>query len=169
MASLGVAIGASFAGVKALTGHVGSRLDLMQELIGFAAMTEMPVVVVVVQRGGPSAGLPTKHEQADLLSAVFGTHGDVPKIVLAAADVRDCFDLTVEAFNLAEYYQTPVLLLTDASLSRRLQHSAPDLKAIPVVERNTPQTMTDVPPIFLTDQGVSPVAFRVSGGMSQRG
>jgi 2-oxoglutarate ferredoxin oxidoreductase subunit alpha len=167
MASLGVAIGASFAGVKAMTGTSGPGLDLMQELIGFAAMTEMPVVVVVVQRGGPSAGLPTKHEQADLLSAVFGTHGDVPKIVLAAADVRDCFDLTVEAFNLAEYYQTPVLLLTDASLSRRLQTiPRPDLKAIPVVERNTPQTI-DGPyhRYSVTDQGVSPVALPgLSGG-----
>ncbi|MEW6681707.1 MAG: 2-oxoacid:acceptor oxidoreductase subunit alpha [Nitrospirota bacterium] len=166
IASLGVAIGASFAGTKAMTGTSGPGLDLMQEMIGFSAMAEVPVVVAVVQRGGPSAGLPTKHEQADLLSAVFGSHGDVPKIVLAAADVRDCFSLTVEAFNLAERYQTPVLLLTDASLARRMQTiPRPDLTSIPLIERDAAHT-ADAPyhRYAATDDGIAPMALPGSEG-----
>lgn len=161
IASLGVAIGASFAGTKAMTGTSGPGLDLMQEMIGFAAMAEVPVVVVVVQRGGPSAGLPTKHEQADLLSAVFGSHGDVPKIVLAAADVRDCFALTVEAFNLAERYQTPVLFLTDASLARRMQTiPRPDLTSIPLIQRDAAHAI-DSPyhRYAATAEGIAPMAL----------
>jgi 2-oxoglutarate ferredoxin oxidoreductase subunit alpha len=119
--SAGLTIGASYAGTKAMTCTSGPGLDLMQECIGFSGTAEVPIVIVDVQRVGPGNGIATQHEQSDLFAAAFGSHGDVPRIVLAAADVRDCLDLTIEAFNLAERYQVPVILLSDASLSRRSQ------------------------------------------------
>lgn len=166
IASLGVAIGASFAGTRAMTGTAGPGLDLMQEMIGFAAMAEVPVVLVVAQRGGPSAGLPTKHEQADLLSAVFGSHGDVPKIVLAPGDVRECFYLTVDAFDIAERLQTPVLLLTDASLARRVQTiPRPDLGSIRRANRTSFQSSEGPYRRYsLTADGVSPMAIPGQSG-----
>ena len=117
IASLGQVIGASFAGAKAMTGTSGPGLDLMLELLGFASMAEIPIVIADVQRGGPSTGLPTKSEQSDLFLAANGGHGDFPRIVLAAATIEDCFYLTVEAFNLAERYQIPVILLSDGALA----------------------------------------------------
>ena len=89
----------------------------MSEMLGMAFMSETPCVVVDVQRGGPSTGLPTKHEQSDLFMAIHGSHGDAGRIVLSVEDVQDCIDLTVAAFNLAEKYQCPVLLLSDSSLA----------------------------------------------------
>ncbi len=166
VASLGVAIGASFAGARAMTATSGPGLDAMQELIGFAAMAEVPVVLVVVQRGGPSAGLPTKHEQADLLSAVFGSHGDVPKVVLAPGNVRECFQLTVEAFEIAERLQTPVLLLTDASLARRLQTiPRPDLGSIRRADRTSVEPATKPYRRYAaTGNGVSPMSIPGQSG-----
>lgn len=134
--SAALAIGASYAGAKAMTATSGPGLDLMQEMIGFAGMAELPLVIVDVQRAGPSQGLATKHEQSDLFSAALGGHGDSPRIVLAAADVNDCVGLTIEAFNLAERYQAPVILLSDASLSRRRQTvPKPDLAGVHRVGR----------------------------------
>jgi 2-oxoglutarate ferredoxin oxidoreductase subunit alpha len=134
--SAALAIGASYAGAKAMTGTSGPGLDLMQELIGFAGMAELPLVIVDVQRAGPSQGLATKHEQSDLFSAAIGGHGDSPRIVVAAADVNDCIGLTVDAFNLAERYQAPVIVLSDASLSRRRQTvPRPDLSQVGRVGR----------------------------------
>ncbi len=160
IASLGLAIGASYAGAKAMTGTSGPGLDLMQELIGYASMAEVPVVIVDVQRAGPSTGLPTKYEQADLLSAIYGAHGDVPKIVLAPGDVHDCVHVTVAAFNLAERYQLPVILLSDASLALR-EHTIPrpDLAAITVVDR-VPFQPGHAPysRYRFTDSGVSPMS-----------
>ncbi len=160
MASLGLAIGASYAGAKAMTCTSGPGLDLMQELIGYASMAEVPVVIVDVQRAGPSTGLPTKYEQADLLSAIYGAHGDVPKIVLAPGDVHDCVHLTVEAFNLAERYQLPVILLSDASLALREQTiPRPDLAAIGVVDRLPFQPEQAAYSRYrLTDSGISPMS-----------
>ncbi|HPR63423.1 MAG TPA: 2-oxoacid:acceptor oxidoreductase subunit alpha [Thermoanaerobaculia bacterium] len=114
-------IGASYAGKKAMTATSGPGVSLMLEGIGLASMAEIPVVIASVQRGGPSTGLPTKTEQADLLQAVFGTHGDAPKIVLAPADVQDCFDTTVEAFYAAEKYQMPVIILSDQLIGHRYE------------------------------------------------
>ena len=113
IASLGAVIGASLAGVKAMTATSGPGFSLMQENLGFACMAEVPCVIVNVMRGGPSTGLPTRVSQGDVMQARWGTHGDHPIIVLAAATTRDCFDLTVTAFNLSEKYRTPVILLTD--------------------------------------------------------
>ena len=113
IASLGAVIGASLAGAKAMTATSGPGFSLMQENLGFACMAEVPCVIVNVMRGGPSTGLPTHVSQGDVMQARWGTHGDHPIIVLAAATARECFDLTVTAFNLSEKYRTPVILLTD--------------------------------------------------------
>jgi 2-oxoglutarate/2-oxoacid ferredoxin oxidoreductase subunit alpha len=139
IASIMACIGASFAGKKAMTATAGPGLSLMGEALGYASMTEIPVVVVDAQRGGPSTGLPTKMEQSDLNIAVYGGHGDSPRIVLAPASVAECFHLAVWGFNLAEEYQSPVILLTDYSLSFRTETIEPfDLSKYPVIERKKP-------------------------------
>jgi len=114
MASLGAVIGASLAGLKAMTATSGPGFSLMQEHIGFASMAEVPCVIALVMRGGPSTGLPTQPSQADVMQTAWGSHGDHPIIVLSASSAYETFDLTVKAFNLAERYRTPVIMLTDA-------------------------------------------------------
>lgn len=144
IAAIAAAIGASYVGIKSFTATSGPGVSLMTELLGLAAMAEIPLVIVDVQRGGPSTGMPTKHEQSDLFITAHGGHGDVPKIVLAAADVEECFYLTIEAFNLAEKYQTPVFLLSDASLSLRVEAiKRPDLKSIRIVSRDAARSAVD--------------------------
>jgi len=113
IASLAAVIGASLAGSKAMTATSGPGFSLMQEHIGYAAMTEVPCVVVDVMRGGPSTGLPTSPSQGDVMQARWGTHGDHPAIVLAPSSVGEVFDLTVRAFNLAERFRTPVIVIYD--------------------------------------------------------
>lgn len=136
MASLGAAIGASFAGTKSMTSTSGPGFSLMTEMIGLASMAEIPVVIVDAQRGGPSTGLPTKTEQSDLNHALYAGHGDAPRIVVAPGNVEDCFYQTVRAFNLAERYQLPVLLLTDQSLAQLTEGMPlPNLESLRVVER----------------------------------
>ncbi len=136
IASIANVIGASFAGKKSMTSTSGPGLSLMQELIGMASMSEVPVVIVDVQRGGPSTGLPTKHEQSDLLLAAFTSHGDASKVVISAEGIEDCVYLTVEAFNVAEKYQVPVILLTDGSLGFRTGSMVrPDPKKLRIVNR----------------------------------
>ena len=115
IAAINYALGASYAGVKSMTATSGPGFSLMQETIGLASMAELPVVVVDVQRCGPSTGVPTKTEQSDLFAAMYGTHGDCPKIVLAPMNVADCFYQTVNAFNFAEQYQVPVIVLSQLS------------------------------------------------------
>ncbi len=113
IASMGAVIGGSLAGRKAMTATSGPGFSLMQEQIGYAAMTETPLVIVDVMRGGASTGLPTSPGQGDVQQARWGTHGDHPIIVLSAADVPECLEMTVTAFNFAEKYRTPVILLLD--------------------------------------------------------
>ena len=108
IAGIAAAVGASFAGVKAMTATSGPGLSLKTEVLGLASVAELPLVCVDVQRGGPSTGMPTKPEQADLFAAVFSAHGDTVRPVLAPISVADTFGVTVEAFNIAEQYQTPV-------------------------------------------------------------
>ncbi|WP_251516602.1 MULTISPECIES: 2-oxoacid:acceptor oxidoreductase subunit alpha [Staphylococcus] len=117
IAAANMAIGSNYAGVRAFTASAGPGLSLMMEAIGLSGMTETPFVVVNTQRGGPSTGLPTKQEQSDLMQMIYGTHGDIPKIVVAPTDAEDAFYLTTEAFNLAEIYQCPVIILSDLQLS----------------------------------------------------
>lgn len=113
IASLAACVGASLAGVRAMTATSGPGFSLMQEHIGFAAIAEVPCVIVDVMRGGPSTGLPTAPSQGDVLQARWGTHGDHPIIVLAPGSVRDVYDLTVQAFAFADRFRTPVILLYD--------------------------------------------------------
>src|SRR4029078_4725979 len=94
-------------------------MSLKTEMLGLATMAELPLVCINVQRGGPSTGLPTKSEQSDLLAAVFSAHGDVTRPVLAPTTVSDAFTMTVEAFNIAERFQTPVILLSDQEIGQR--------------------------------------------------
>ncbi|MFQ5581565.1 MAG: 2-oxoacid:acceptor oxidoreductase subunit alpha [Mariprofundaceae bacterium] len=159
IASISQVIGASWAGRKAMTATSGPGLSLMGEMLGFAFMSETPVVVVNVQRGGPSTGLPTKHEQSDLFVAIHGSHGDAPRIVLAAADVGECLHLTVEALNLAETYQCPVILLSDSSLAFCKQAiPRPDPAAFDVKERRRWHGKGKYRRYALTTDGISPVA-----------
>jgi 2-oxoglutarate ferredoxin oxidoreductase subunit alpha len=113
IASMGAVIGASLAGRKAMTATSGPGFSLMQENLGYAVMAETPLVVVNVMRGGPSTGLPTSPAQGDVQQARWGTHGDHPIIVLSASNVQECLDMTITAFNMAEKYRTPVILLID--------------------------------------------------------
>ncbi|MFE5317736.1 2-oxoacid:acceptor oxidoreductase subunit alpha [Paenibacillus sp. NPDC056579] len=117
IAAITMAIGANYGGVRAFTASAGPGLSLMLEGIGLSGMTETPVVIFDTQRGGPSTGLPTKQEQSDVMAAIHGTHGEIPLIVLAPSTVEECFYDTVEAFNLAERYQCPVIVLTDLQLA----------------------------------------------------
>ena len=113
IASLGAVIGASLAGVKSMTATSGPGFSLMQENLGFAVITEVPCVIVNVMRGGPSTGLPTSPSQSDVMQSRWGTHGDHPIIVLSASTVRECYDVTIQAFNFSEKFRTPVIVLID--------------------------------------------------------
>ncbi|MEG9296733.1 2-oxoacid:acceptor oxidoreductase subunit alpha [Mangrovibacillus sp. Mu-81] len=117
IAAATMAIGANYGGIRSFTASAGPGLSLMMEAIGLSGMTEQPLVVVDTQRGGPSTGLPTKQEQSDLMAMIYGTHGEIPKIVMAPSTVQEAFYDTVEAFNLAEEYQCPVIILSDLQLS----------------------------------------------------
>jgi len=121
IAALTTAIGAGIAGARAMTATAGPGLSLMQEAIGLAQTAEVPVVIVDCQRGGPSTGMPTKHEQSDVLAALWGSHGESPRIVLAPSSAEEAFWDTVEAFNLADRYQCPVFVMMDLSLSLNKQ------------------------------------------------
>lgn len=117
IAAINMTIGAAYGGARSFTCTSGPGLALMMEAIGLSGMTETPVVIIDTQRGGPSTGLPTKQEQSDMLAALFGTHGEIPKIVLNPATPEECFYSIADAFNLAEYYQCPVIVMTDLQLS----------------------------------------------------
>ncbi|MDH3619571.1 MAG: 2-oxoacid:acceptor oxidoreductase subunit alpha [Gammaproteobacteria bacterium] len=121
IAAIGFAIGASYAGKTACTITSGPGMALKTEMIGLAVMAEVPLVIIDVQRGGPSTGLPTKVEQGDLLSTLYGAPGDSPKIVMAAATISECFHFVVMARRLAESFRTPVVMLTDANLGTGVQ------------------------------------------------
>lgn len=128
-----MAIGSNYAGARSFTSSSGPGLSLMMESIGLSGMTETPLVIVDTMRGGPSTGLPTKQEQSDLMQMIYGTHGEVPKIILAPADVEDAFYLTTEAFNLADKYQVPVILLSDLQMSLGKQSANPfDLSKVEI-------------------------------------
>jgi 2-oxoglutarate/2-oxoacid ferredoxin oxidoreductase subunit alpha len=116
-----MAIGANYTGVRAMTSTSGPGLSLMQEAIGLAGISETPLVIVDVMRGGPGTGLPTKTEQSDLNELVYGSHGEIPRIVLTPSTVEECFYYTAEAFNLAEKYQCPVIVATDLYLGMSKQ------------------------------------------------
>ncbi|UCE81486.1 MAG: 2-oxoacid:acceptor oxidoreductase subunit alpha [Methanobacteriota archaeon] len=116
IACISAVIGASWGGAKSITATSGPGLSLMQEAIGYAAMTETPVVIVDVMRGGPSTGQPTRASQGDILATKYGSHGDYQVIAFAPANVQEMFDLTVKAFNYAEKYRVPTFILSDAEI-----------------------------------------------------
>lgn len=133
IAGIMFAIGAAYAGARAMTSTSGPGLSLKTEGLGAAAMSETPIVIVNSQRGGPSTGLPTKHEQSDLQHMLWGTHGEIPRIVLYPSSIEDAFYIAAEAFNLAEQYQCPVIIALDLALSMNRTTIPPiDAKRVPI-------------------------------------
>jgi 2-oxoglutarate/2-oxoacid ferredoxin oxidoreductase subunit alpha len=164
IAACTMAIGANYAGVRTLTASAGPGLSLMMEAIGLAGITETPVVIVDTQRGGPSTGLPTKQEQSDLMAMIYGTHGEIPKIVMAPSTVQEAFYDMVEAFNLAEEYQCPVIVLSDLQLSLGKQTVEP-LEYDKIEIRRGKLVTGELPPLEnkanfkryeVTEDGISP-------------
>ena len=163
IAGVGAALGASFAGKKSMTATSGPGMSLKTEILGLASLAELPLVIVNVQRGGPSTGMPTKSEQSDLYQAVFSAHGDVLRPVLAPTSVSDTFGLTVEAFNIAEQYQTPVIVLSDQEIAQRKELIEPiDTSKFTIVNRLEPTAAELEKPGYerfkLTDSGISPIS-----------
>ncbi len=160
LAAIGAVVGASFAGVKSMTATSGPGLALMSEMMGLASMAEVPAVIVNVQRGGPSTGLPTKSEQSDLFHAVFASHGDCPRAVIAPCDVEDSYHATVDAFNIAEEFQLPVIVLSDQSIAQRRETISGDSLMHDVVDRRlaTPDELNDFKRYRITEDGVSPMS-----------
>lgn len=139
IASMGAVCGASLTGVKAITATSGPGFSLKQELIGYAAMAELPVVIVNVQRSGPSTGLPTSPAQGDVMQARWGTHGDHGVIALSPGSVRESFDVTIKAFNFAEKFRVPVILLLDEVIGHmRERVELPEAKDIEIINRKKP-------------------------------
>ena len=129
LAAVALAIGASYAGHLSITGSSGPGLSLKSEAMGYATMAEMPLVVVNIQRGGPSTGMPTSVEQSDLMQAIYGSHGDSPRVVLAPKDVEDCFYTAIEACRIAKEYSTLVVILSDQAIATRIEaFPEPDLE-----------------------------------------
>ena len=121
IASVSMALGAGYAGRVAVTGSSGPGISLKTEAIGWGVMAEVPLIVVNVQRGGPSTGMPTNVEQSDMNQALFGSHGDSPRVVIAPANVEDCFATAIEAVNIARKYSVPVIILTDQAIATRIE------------------------------------------------
>src|SRR5580693_634687 len=143
IAAISMAIGGSYSGRVAVTGSSGPGISLKTEALGWASMAEMPLVIIDVQRGGPSTGMPTNIEQSDLNIAINGGHGDAPRVVIAPANVEDCFYMAIEAVNIARKYSVPVILLTDQGIATRIEA---------FTEPNLEKVVQDISPDF------SPVA-----------
>jgi 2-oxoglutarate ferredoxin oxidoreductase subunit alpha len=170
LAAIGAVVGASFAGVKSMTATSGPGLSLMAEMIGLSSMAEVPSVIVNVQRGGPSTGIPTKSEQSDLLHAAFASHGDTPRAVIACSDVQDSYHATVDAFNIAEEFQMPVIVLSEQGIAQRRETIDGDTLVHEVRERRlaTPEELQDYRRYRITEDGVSPMsAPGMAGGEYQ--
>jgi 2-oxoglutarate ferredoxin oxidoreductase subunit alpha len=131
IASISMALGASYAGRVAITGSSGPGISLKAEALGWAVMAEVPLIICNIQRGGPSTGMPTNVEQSDLNLACFGGHGDSPRVVLAPANVEDCFYTAIEAVNIARKYNVPVFILSDQAIATRIEaFPEPELEKI---------------------------------------
>jgi 2-oxoglutarate/2-oxoacid ferredoxin oxidoreductase subunit alpha len=159
LASVSIALGCSYSGYLAVTGSAGPGISLKAEAIGWASMAEIPLVICNIQRGGPSTGLPTNVEQSDLHQAIFGSHGDSPRVVLAAASVEDCFYIAIEAARIARKYSTPVFILSDTSLATRIEaFDEPDLSKLMVDPKPdlTPRQTHKPYPIDQITQHVAP-------------
>jgi 2-oxoglutarate ferredoxin oxidoreductase subunit alpha len=170
IASVGLAIGSSLVGAKAMTSTSGPGLDLMTEMIGLASADEIPIVIVDVQRCGPSTGIPSKSEQSDLNHAIYGGHGDSPRVVIAPYDVEGCYRLGIESFNIAEYFQTPVILLSDQWLGQTFVAIDDELfkRAHPIRARIKPSKhdTEDYHRYKLTEAFISPMAIAGDKGFA---
>lgn len=164
LAAINMAIGAAYTGVRAMTSTSGPGFSLMMEALGLAAIAEIPLVIINVQRGGPSTGLPTKTEQGDLNEMLYGSHGDIERIVLAPSTAEECFRFGAEAFNLAERYQCPVILTSDMYLGQsRMSVDEIDLEQIGI-DRGHLVTAEELkltggkefPRYAVTESGISP-------------
>jgi 2-oxoglutarate ferredoxin oxidoreductase subunit alpha len=165
IASMGAIIGASVAGLKAMTATSGPGFSLMQENIGYASMAEIPCVIVNVMRGGPSTGLPTKTSQSDVMQARWGSHGDHPVIALAPSGLLECFNITVRAFNLSEKYRVPAIVLLDEVVAHAHENVIlPSAGEVPIINRIKPtmppewyvpydETATGIPPMAAFGDG----------------
>jgi 2-oxoglutarate ferredoxin oxidoreductase subunit alpha len=153
-----MALGASYAGRVAVTGSSGPGISLKTEAIGWGVMAEMPVVIIDVQRGGPSTGMPTNVEQSDLNIAVHGGHGDSPRVVLAPANVEDCFQTAIEAVNIARKYSVPVIILSDQAIATRIEAFE---------EPNLEKLCQDISPDFTPVAEHKPYDLGASGGVTR--
>ncbi len=166
LASMAAVLGASWAGVKAMTATSGPGFSLMMENLGLGIMLETPCVLVNVQRGGPSTGLPTLTGQGDMMQARWGSHGDYSIIALAPSSPQELFDLTIHAFNLSETYRTPVLVMTDAEVGHMTEKVViPPAEEIEVVKRRKPTVGPDEYRPYYVEPGewVSPMAAAGDG------
>jgi len=176
LSAINMALGAARAGARSMTATSGPGVDLMTETFGLVAQSETPLVICDVMRSGPSTGMPTKQEQGDLNMALYGGHGEIPRFVVAPTNIAECFHKTVEAFNLAEKYQTPVFLISDLSMAVTEQTFEPDefdMDAVEidrgkVVDEDEIEAWTDeqdrFQPHFSTADGISPRAFPGTDG-----
>ena len=176
IASVCMALGSGWAGGVAVTGSSGPGISLKTEAIGWGVMAEVPVVIVDVQRGGPSTGMPTNVEQSDLNIACFGGHGDSPRVVLAPGTVEDCFYTAIEAVNIARKYSVPVFILSDQSLATRIeafeepnlekicQDISPDLTPVPD-HKPYPLDATTFGPRLAVGTPIANGVYPLSGGL----
>ena len=160
IAGIAATIGGSIAGSKSMTATSGPGFSLKQELIGYAYIAEIPVVIVDVQRGGPSTGLPTKVSQGDVMQARWGTHGDHATIAYSPSSVQECYDLTIKAFNMSERFRQPVLMMTDEVVGHmREKIVIPDADSLVLIDRKKPTgSQEDFVPYKADDDGVPPMA-----------
>lgn len=163
--SIAAIIGASLTGRKAMTATSGPGFSLMQESIGYAGITEVPIVIINVQRVGPSTGQPTSPAQGEVMQSRWGTHGDHPVVVLAPGNVKECFELTVKAFNIAEEYRVPVIVLTDEVIGHmREKVVLPEPSEIKIVNRKEPSSPGGYKPYEADSDGGVPLMARFGRG-----
>ncbi|RAP45377.1 MAG: 2-oxoglutarate synthase subunit alpha [Methanosphaera sp. rholeuAM6] len=156
IAAVGAIIGASWAGQKVVTATSGPGFSLMQENIGYAVMTETPIVIINMQRGSPSTGQPTRSAQADMMQCRWGSHGDYETIALAPSSVQECFDYTIKAFNLAEKYRCPVFVMADEIVGHmREKITIPE--NIPITPRQMPEKTENYLPYDAPENGTTPM------------
>ncbi len=159
LGSMAAILGASLTGLKVMTATSGPGFSLKQENIGYAAMTEIPCVIVNVQRGGPSTGLPTQPAQGDVMQTRWGTHGDHPIIVISPSSVLEAYLYTIKAYNISEQFRTPVIILMEETIAHlREKVILPDMSTIEIINRKKPQKGQEYYPYAADTDGVPPLA-----------
>jgi 2-oxoglutarate/2-oxoacid ferredoxin oxidoreductase subunit alpha len=163
--AMGAVLGASLGGSKSLTATSGPGFSLKQENIGYASLAEIPVVIVNVMRGGPSTGLPTLPSQGDIMQAKWGTHGDHPIIALAPYNVRETYDMTIQAFNMSEMYRVPVILLLDEIIGHVHEKvTLPDHDELVIINRKKPEVSPEVYLPYKIDETLIPAMANFGDG-----